>query len=158
SACRTAVNAAWALGQSPAAIAWNPAPIPLSGAVGIPHRTRPGRLNRSNAARTHPPGTCAPAVPVHAAARESQVKMSEGPTRVADVGETRPRLLLLDGHSLAYRAFFALPVDKFSTKTGQPTNAVFGFTSMLINVLRDEKPTHIAVAFDVSRKSFRNER
>ena len=69
-----------------------------------------------------------------------------------------PRLLLLDGHSLAYRAFFALPVENFSTQTGQPTNAVFGFTSMLINMLRDEKPTHIVVAFDVSRQSFRSER
>jgi DNA polymerase-1 len=68
-----------------------------------------------------------------------------------------PRLLLLDGHSLAYRAFFALPVENFSTSTGQPTNAVYGFTSMLINVLRDEKPTHIIVAFDVSRRSFRTE-
>jgi DNA polymerase-1 len=67
----------------------------------------------------------------------------------------RPRLLLLDGHSLAYRAFFALPVENFSTTTGQPTNAVYGFTSMLINVLRDEQPTHIAVAFDVSRDTFR---
>ncbi|MBV1852378.1 DNA polymerase I [Catellatospora tritici] len=66
-------------------------------------------------------------------------------------------LLLLDGHSLAYRAFFALPVENFSTSTGQPTNAVYGFTSMLINVLRDERPTHIAVAFDVSRQSFRTE-
>jgi DNA polymerase-1 len=71
------------------------------------------------------------------------------------VPDERPRLLLLDGHSLAYRAFFALPVDNFSTTTGQHTNAVFGFTSMLINVLRDERPTHIAVAFDVSRKTFR---
>jgi len=68
-----------------------------------------------------------------------------------------PRLLLLDGHSLAYRAFFALPVENFSTTTGQPTNAVYGFTSMLINMLRDERPTHVAVAFDVSRRSFRNE-
>ncbi|MCW2795405.1 DNA polymerase I [Nocardioides sp.] len=67
----------------------------------------------------------------------------------------RPRLLLLDGHSLAYRAFFALPVENFSTTTGQHTNAVYGFTSMLINVLRDEQPTHLAVAFDVSRKTFR---
>ncbi len=67
----------------------------------------------------------------------------------------RPRLLLLDGHSLAYRAFFALPVENFSTTTGQPTNAVYGFTSMLINVLRDEAPTHLAVAFDVSRQTFR---
>ncbi len=65
------------------------------------------------------------------------------------------RLLLLDGHSLAYRAFFALPAENFSTKTGQHTNAVYGFTSMLINVLRDEDPTHIAVAFDVSRDTFR---
>ena len=69
----------------------------------------------------------------------------------------RPRLLLLDGHSLAYRAFFALPVENFSTTTGQPTNAVYGFTSMLINVLRDEQPSHVAVAFDVGRKTFRNE-
>ncbi|GAA1604587.1 DNA polymerase I [Catellatospora bangladeshensis] len=66
-------------------------------------------------------------------------------------------LLLLDGHSLAYRAFFALPVENFNTTTGQPTNAVYGFTSMLINVLRDERPTHVAVAFDVSRQSFRTE-
>jgi DNA polymerase-1 len=68
-----------------------------------------------------------------------------------------PRLLLLDGHSLAYRAFFALPVENFSTTTGQHTNAVYGFTSMLINVLRDEQPTHVAVAFDVSRQTFRLE-
>jgi len=67
------------------------------------------------------------------------------------------RLLLLDGHSLAYRAFYALPVENFSTTSGQPTNAVFGFTSMLINVLRDERPTHVAVAFDVSRQTFRTE-
>ncbi len=67
------------------------------------------------------------------------------------------RLLLLDGHSLAYRAFFALPVDNFRTQTGQATNAVYGFTSMLINLLRDEKPTHVAVAFDVSRQTFRSE-
>ncbi len=65
------------------------------------------------------------------------------------------RLLLIDGHSVAYRAFFALPVENFATTTGQHTNAVFGFTSMLINVLRDEKPTHVAVAFDVSRQTFR---
>ena len=70
---------------------------------------------------------------------------------------SRPRLLLLDGHSLAYRAFYALPVENFSTTTGQPTNAVYGFTSMLINTLRDESPTHVAVAFDVSRQTFRTE-
>ena len=65
--------------------------------------------------------------------------------------EAPARLLLLDGHSLAYRAFYALPVENFSTTTGQPTNAVYGFTSMLINALRDEQPTHLAVAFDLSR-------
>ncbi|WP_252435087.1 DNA polymerase I [Pseudonocardia humida] len=67
-------------------------------------------------------------------------------------------MLLLDGHSLAYRAFFALPAENFRTGTGQTTNAVYGFTSMLINLLRDEQPTHLAVCFDVSRKTFRSER
>ncbi|MGH3710166.1 MAG: DNA polymerase I [Pseudonocardiaceae bacterium] len=67
------------------------------------------------------------------------------------------RLLLLDGHSLAYRAFFALPTENFRTTTGQTTNAVYGFTSMLINLIRDEQPSHVAAAFDVSRKTFRAE-
>ncbi|NKY41429.1 5'-3' exonuclease, partial [Cellulomonas septica] len=67
------------------------------------------------------------------------------------------RLLLIDGHSMAYRAFFALPVDKFATSTGDPTNAVFGFTSMLANLLRDEEPTHVAVAFDLGRTTFRTQ-
>lgn len=58
---------------------------------------------------------------------------------------------------MAYRAFFAVPADRFRTSTGQVTNAVFGFTSMLINLLRDEQPTHLAVAFDLSRKTFRSE-
>ena len=75
----------------------------------------------------------------------------------ASAEPARSRLLLLDGHSLAYRAFFALPVENFSTTTGQPTNAVYGFTAMLINVLRDEAPTHVAVTFDVSRATFRTE-
>ena len=74
----------------------------------------------------------------------------------ADEIPPRSRLLLLDGHSLAYRAFFALPVENFSTTTGQPTNAVYGFTAMLINVLRDEAPTHVAVTFDISRSNFRS--
>ncbi|AXI77022.1 DNA polymerase I [Peterkaempfera bronchialis] len=76
----------------------------------------------------------------------------------SDGRKGRPRLLLLDGHSLAYRAFYALPVENFNTTTGQPTNAVYGFASMLANTLRDEAPTHAAVAFDVSRKTFRSER
>jgi DNA polymerase-1 len=66
------------------------------------------------------------------------------------------RLLLLDGHSLAYRAFFALPPD-LATTTGQPTNAVYGFTSMLIKMLQDEQPTHVAVAFDRGEPTFRHE-
>ncbi|MFS8203071.1 DNA polymerase I [Streptomyces sp. CWNU-52B] len=72
-------------------------------------------------------------------------------------GGGRPRLMLMDGHSLAYRAFFALPVENFTTATGQPTNAIYGFASMLANTLRDEAPTHFAVAFDVSRKTWRSE-
>jgi DNA polymerase I len=79
------------------------------------------------------------------------------PARPADPDLQRDRLLLLDGHSLAYRAFFALPSENFSTTTGQPTNAVYGFTAMLINVLRDERPTHVAVAFDRSEPTFRHE-
>ncbi|WP_371652094.1 MULTISPECIES: DNA polymerase I [unclassified Streptomyces] len=71
--------------------------------------------------------------------------------------DNRPRLLLMDGHSLAYRAFFALPAENFTTGAGQPTNAVYGFASMLANTLRDEAPTHFAVAFDVSRKTWRSE-
>lgn len=71
---------------------------------------------------------------------------------------TAKRLLLIDGHSMAYRAFFALPVDNFKTSEGQPTNAVYGFASMLINLIKEEQPTHIAIAFDVSRKTFRTQK
>lgn len=95
--------------------------------------------------------------------------MSVGRGRIGGVAETaskktektagtgRPRLMLMDGHSLAYRAFFALPAENFTTATGQPTNAIYGFASMLANTLRDESPTHFAVAFDVSRKTWRSE-
>ncbi|HEX4358142.1 MAG TPA: DNA polymerase I [Pseudonocardia sp.] len=76
---------------------------------------------------------------------------------ISEAAQPGGRLLLLDGHSLAYRAFYALPAENFRTQTGQTTNAVYGFTSMLINLLRDEQPTHLAVAFDVSRKTFRSE-
>ena len=68
------------------------------------------------------------------------------------------RLLLIDGHSMAYRAFYALPVENFKTSTGQSTNAIYGFASMLINLIKEERPTHLAVAFDVSRKTFRTEK
>ncbi|OBK21153.1 DNA polymerase I [Mycobacterium asiaticum] len=66
--------------------------------------------------------------------------------------------MLLDGNSLAFRAFYALPAENFKTRGGLTTNAVYGFTAMLINLLRDEAPTHIAAAFDVSRQTFRSER
>lgn len=67
----------------------------------------------------------------------------------------KPTLMIIDGHSLAFRAFFALPVDSFQTHDGQHTNAIHGFLSMLLSLLRNEKPTHLAVAFDISRASFR---
>ncbi|WP_236737233.1 DNA polymerase I [Mycolicibacterium llatzerense] len=66
--------------------------------------------------------------------------------------------MLLDGNSLAFRAFYALPAENFKTQGGLTTNAVYGFTAMLINLLRDEKPSHVAAAFDVSRKTFRKEK
>ena len=65
-----------------------------------------------------------------------------------------PTVLLLDGHSLAYRAFYALPTD-LATKAGTVTNAVFGFTSMLVKLLSDEKPEYLAVAFDAPARTFR---
>lgn len=67
----------------------------------------------------------------------------------------KPTLMLIDGHSLAFRAFYALSPDSFKTSAGQATNAVHGFISMLLNLLNAEKPTHLAVAFDLSRESFR---
>ncbi|BDH57811.1 DNA polymerase I [Tsukamurella sp. PLM1] len=89
----------------------------------------------------NPPATVAPA-----------------PGSSAEVGE-RPTMLLIDGHSMAFRAFFALPLDggRFRTKSGQPTNAVYGFTSMLIKLLKEEAPGYVAAAFDVSRQTFRAE-
>ena len=70
---------------------------------------------------------------------------------------TPKKLLLIDGHSMAYRAFYALPVENFTTAMGQHTNAIYGFATMLISLIKEEKPTHVAVAFDVSRKTFRSE-
>lgn len=76
--------------------------------------------------------------------------------RVGGVSDFQPpTLLVVDGHSLAFRAFFALPTASFSTGDGQHTNAIHGFLSMLLRLLQDERPTHLAVAFDVSRVSFR---
>ncbi len=65
--------------------------------------------------------------------------------------------MVVDGHSLAYRAFFALPVENFTTKDNQHTNAIYGFLSMLVNLIKAEQPTHLAIAFDTSRHSFRTD-
>src|SRR3954465_2422810 len=89
--------------------------------------------------------------------RPTRVEAVAAQTGSTDTTRATDRLLLLHGPSLPSRAFLPLPVENFSTRTGQPTNAVFGFTSMLINLLRDEEPTHLAVAFDVSRQTFRSE-
>ena len=70
---------------------------------------------------------------------------------------SQPRLSLIDGHSMAFRAFYALPAENFSTSGGQHTNAVYGFLSMLANILAEERPDFVAVAFDVGRKTFRTE-
>nr|WP_083508691.1 DNA polymerase I [Arthrobacter alpinus] len=67
-----------------------------------------------------------------------------------------PRLLVLDGHSMAFRAFYAMPVDKFVTQAGQYTNAVHGFTAMLLTMIRQQKPTHVVVAFDLDTPTFRS--
>ncbi|MEN2737565.1 DNA polymerase I [Microbacterium sp. X-17] len=67
----------------------------------------------------------------------------------------KPTLLVIDGHSLAFRAFYALPVDSFVNREGQHTNGIHGFIAMLINLLQQQRPTHLAVAFDISRYSFR---
>ena len=71
---------------------------------------------------------------------------------------TQPTLMVIDGHSLAFRAFYALPVDSFVTPDGQHTNAIHGFISMFLGLLKKENPTHVAVAFDISRYSFRTRR
>ena len=70
---------------------------------------------------------------------------------------TKPTLLIVDGHSLAFRAFFALPVDSFVNAEGQHTNGIHGFLSMFLGLLRDQAPTHVAVAFDVSDNTFRKQ-
>ncbi|WP_307829768.1 DNA polymerase I [Antrihabitans stalagmiti] len=89
-------------------------------------------------------------------ATDQRAKPSATDKAAAEAGK-QPTLMLLDGHSLAFRAFFALPAENFKTQSGQTTNAVYGFTAMLINIMRDEAPTHIAAAFDVSRQTFRAE-
>jgi DNA polymerase-1 len=88
----------------------------------------------------------------------SPARTASKKTEAAPAADTKPTLMLLDGNSLAFRAFYALPAENFKTQGGLTTNAVYGFTAMLINLLRDESPTHVAAAFDVSRQTFRSER
>src|SRR2546429_8424493 len=84
--------------------------------------------------------------------------LAVAPERALPAGPAEAkRLFLLDGHSLSYRAFFALPPD-LATKSGQVTNAVYGFTSMLIKLLGEERPDMIAVAFDAGKPTVRLER
>ena len=70
--------------------------------------------------------------------------MSE--TTEHDGADAPKRLLVLDGHSMAFRAFYALPAENFTTDTGQHTNAVYGFTSMLLSMIRSQRPTHVALS------------
>ncbi len=77
------------------------------------------------------------------------------PPATATTGETRP-LILLDGMSLAFRAYFALP-DTLKTSSGVTTNAVHGFASMVLNLVRDHRPVGLAVAFDLPGETFRDE-
>jgi DNA polymerase-1 len=88
----------------------------------------------------------------------SPAKTASAKTQSGKAADDKPTLMLLDGNSLAFRAFYALPAENFKTQGGLTTNAVYGFTAMLINLLRDESPTHVAAAFDVSRQTFRSER
>jgi len=88
----------------------------------------------------------------------SPARTASKKTEAGKAGDDKPTLMLLDGNSLAFRAFYALPAENFKTQGGLTTNAVYGFTAMLINLLRDESPTHVAAAFDVSRQTFRSER
>lgn len=88
----------------------------------------------------------------------SPAKTVPGKTAAAKKTDAKPTLMLLDGNSVAFRAFYALPAENFKTQGGLTTNAVYGFTAMLINLLRDEGPTHVAAAFDVSRQTFRKEK
>ena len=78
-------------------------------------------------------------------------------TATSPAPEPAGRLLLIDGHSMAFRAFYALPVDSFTTSTGQTTNAVHGFVSMFLSLLEQEEPTHVAVAFDLPGGTFRTQ-
>ncbi len=88
---------------------------------------------------------------------ESAKTATKKPVPAAAAPGGGPRLLVVDGHSMAFRAFYALPPENFATDTGQHTNAVHGFTSMLLTMIRQQKPTHVVVAFDLDTPTFRSE-
>ncbi|PXA82410.1 DNA polymerase I [Auritidibacter sp. NML120779] len=95
---------------------------------------------------------------------EAVIEQQRSRTTASDSAVTSPersqqnsRLLVIDGHSMAFRAFYALPAENFATTTGQHTNAVYGFLTMLLSMIREQQPTHVAVAFDVSTPTFRSE-
>src|SRR6185503_1428423 len=90
-----------------------------------------------------------------AATRKPRTKSSLTPSSPAK--SDSPKVLLLDGHSLAFRAFFALP-ETLVTSSGQVTNAVYGFTAMLIKLLADERPQGVVVCFDKGVPQFRVDR
>ncbi|WEV64682.1 DNA polymerase I [Bifidobacterium sp. ESL0732] len=90
------------------------------------------------------------------AAKTETIPTADDVTKSTSSKKSNGTLLVVDGHSLAFRAYFALPVESFSTSTGQPTNAVWGFSTMLAQVLDNEKPDHLAVAFDMAGGTFRN--
>ncbi len=108
---------------------------------------------------TKPAATLTIAPPVDGAAEAPTAAPAEAGAQ--DAGRrsdgSRNRLLVIDGHSMAFRAFYALPPENFSTDTGQHTNAVYGFTAMLINLIKDQQPSHVAVAFDLDTPTFRSE-
>ena len=83
------------------------------------------------------------------------------PTSETTSTSSRPtsseKLLVIDGHSMAFRAFYALPAESFITDSGQYTNAVHGFTNMLLKLIREEQPTHVALAFDLDTPTFRHQ-
>ncbi|WP_189636313.1 DNA polymerase I [Arthrobacter sp. NamB2] len=105
---------------------------------------------------TKPAATLTMASPSESTTEGSEAPAgTPAPARRSD--GSRNSLLIIDGHSMAFRAFYALPPENFSTDTGQHTNAVYGFTAMLINLIKDQKPSHVAVAFDLDTPTFRSE-
>ncbi|MFD5820862.1 DNA polymerase I [Nesterenkonia xinjiangensis] len=86
--------------------------------------------------------------------QQSEASPETAPAAASSSGGEK--LLIIDGHSMAFRAFYALPPESFLTDSGQYTNAVHGFTNMLLKLIREEEPTHVALAFDLDTPTFRH--